>query len=66
MQQQLSKPGEHDIFKVPEWEKSAAKKTLSSKAIIQNRRKDKEFPRQRLKELMITKPALQEILKGNP
>ena len=28
-----------------EWEKSAAKNTLSSKAIIQNKRRDKEFPR---------------------
>ena len=26
-----------------EWEKSAAKNTLSSKAIIQNKRKDQEF-----------------------
>ena len=29
-----------------EWEKFAAKNTLSSKAIIQNRKIDKEFPRQ--------------------
>jgi len=29
-----------------EWEKYAAKNTLSSKAVIQNRRRDKEFPRQ--------------------
>ena len=29
-----------------EWEKYAAKNTLSSKAVILNRRRDKEFPRQ--------------------
>ena len=45
--------------------KYAAENTLSSKAIIQNRRKNKEFPRQaKLKEFVNTKPALQEILKG--
>ena len=30
-----------------EWEKYAAKNSLSSKAIIQNRKRDKEFPRQK-------------------
>ena len=29
-----------------------------------NRRKDKEFPKQKLKEFTATKLALQEILKG--
>ena len=41
----------------------AAKNTLSSKAILQSRRREKEFPKQ-LKEFMTTKPTLQEILKG--
>ena len=40
---------QHDIFKVLKGEKNAAKNTLPSKAIIQNRRRDKEFPRQKLK-----------------
>ena len=45
-----------------EWEKSAAKNTLSSKVVIQNRM---SFPdKQKLKEFMTAKPALQEILKG--
>ena len=45
-----------------EWEESAAKNILSSQAIIQNR--DKKFLKQKLKDFMTTKPALQEILKG--
>ena len=45
-----------------ESEKYAAKN--SSKAVIQNRRRDKKFPRQKIKEFMNTKPALQEILRG--
>lgn len=36
---------------------------MASQAISQNRR-DKEFPKQKLMELMTTKPALQEVLKG--
>ena len=47
-----------------ESEKYAAKNSLSSKAVIQNRR-DKNFPKQKLKEFVTTKPALQEILRGN-
>ena len=47
-----------------ESEKYAAKNSLSSKAVIQNRRRDKEFPKQKLKEFVTTKPALQEILRG--
>jgi len=47
-----------------EWEKYAAKNTLSSKAVIQNTRRNKEFPRQKVNEFMITKPALQELLRG--
>ena len=46
-----------------EWEKSATKNTQSTKAIIQNRR-DKEFPKQKSKEFITTKPALQEMSKG--
>ena len=47
-----------------ESEKYAAKISLSSKAVIQNRRKDKKFPKQKLKEFVTTKSALQEILRG--
>ena len=46
-----------------ESEKYAAKNSLSSKAVIQNRR-DKKFPRQKLKEFVTTKPAMQEMLRG--
>ena len=46
-----------------ESEKYVAKNSLSSKAVIQNRRRDKKFPRQKLKEFVTTKPALQEILR---
>ena len=38
-----------------ELEKYAARNSLSSNAVIQNRRRDEKFP---------TKPALQEILRG--
>ena len=48
-----------------ESEKYAANNSLSSKAVIQNRRRDKKFPRQKLKEFVTTKPALQEILRGS-
>ena len=44
--------------------KYAAKNPLSSKPVIQNRRRDKGLPKQKLKELITTKPALQEILRG--
>ena len=48
----------------PKSEEHAAKNTLSSKALIQNRR-DKGLPnRQKLKEYVITKSALQEMLRG--
>ena len=48
-----------------EWEKYADKNSLSNKAVIQNRRRDKGFPREtKLKEFMATKPALQETLRG--
>ena len=48
-----------------EWEKSAAKNTLSIMVIIQNRRRNKELPRQtRTKEFVTTKPALKKIFKG--
>ena len=47
-----------------EREKSAAKNTLSSKAVTQNRRRDKEFPRQaETKGVMTSEPALRETLK---
>ena len=49
-----------------EMKKSAAKNTLSSNSVIQNRRTNKEFPdKQKLNEFMTTtKAALQEMLKG--
>ena len=47
-----------------ESEKYAAKNSLSSKFVIQNRRRGKTFPRQKLKEFVTSKPPLQEILKG--
>ena len=45
-----------------ELEKYATKNSLSSKVVIQNRRRDKTFPKQKLK-FITTKPALQEILR---
>ena len=56
--------GVEGYIQCAESEKYAAKNSLSSKAIIQNRRRDKKFPRQKLKEFVTTKPALQEILRG--
>ena len=52
-------------FQCAESEKYAAKNSLSSKAVIQKTRIDKKFPKQKLKEFVTTKPALQEILKGD-
>ena len=48
-----------------EQKKYAAKNPFSSKSLIQNRRTDKGLPKQKLKEFITTKPALQEILRGN-
>ena len=46
------------------WEKYAAKNTLSGKAVIQNRRRDRvSQTNQKLKEIVTTKPDLKEILK---
>ena len=36
----------HDILKVLNWKKYVANNTLSSKAFIENRSRDKEFPGQ--------------------
>ena len=45
-----------------ESERYTVKNSLPSKAVIQNRRRDKQFPdKQILKEFIITKPALQEF-----
>ena len=41
----------------------AAKNTLSSKVVIQNRKRDSFLDKQKLKEFIISKPALQEISK---
>ena len=45
----------HDTFKVLTGKISAARNTVSSRAIVQFRR---EFPKQKLEEFMTTKPAL--------
>ena len=52
----------HDIFRILNEKKNVAKNTLSSKAVIQNGRRDKELPRQA--GTVTSKPALQEILRG--
>lgn len=40
---------------------------LNSKAILQKQRKDKDLPKQKLRELITTtRPALQDMLKGVP
>ena len=44
--------------------KNSANNTLFSKSVIQNERKGKECPKQKLKKFMTTKPILKEILKG--
>ena len=53
-----------EMFNVMNRKIYAAKNPLSSKAVIQNRRTDKGLPKQKLKEFITTKPALQEILRG--
>ena len=59
------KKGVTGCIQCAELDKSATKNYLSSKSVIQNRRRDKEFPRQqKLKEFMTAKPTLQEILRG--
>ena len=48
----------HDIFNVLNGKNM--QNTLSSKAVIQNRRRDKSFPdKPKLKEFVSTKPSLQ-------
>ena len=47
-----------------ELEKYAVKNSLSSKVVIQNRRRDKMFPKQKLKNFVTTKPSMQDF-KGN-
>ena len=46
-----------------ELEKYATKNSLSTKAVIQNREIKSSPDKQKLKEFMTTKPALQEILR---
>ena len=53
-----------EIFNVMNIKKYAANNPLSSKPVIQNRRRDKGLPKQILKEFITTKPALQDILRG--
>ena len=48
-----------------EQETCAAENPLSSKSVIQNRRRDKSLPKQKLKKFITTKPALQVILRGD-
>ena len=52
------------IFNVMNRKKYAAKNPLSSKSVIQNRRRDKGLPKQKPKECITTKPDLQELLRG--
>ena len=49
-------------------QRAAPKATLPGKALNQDRRPNKELPRQKksVKEYTSTKPALQEMLKGLP
>ena len=55
----------HDVFKELNRE-NLQPRSLSSKTIIQNRRRNKDFSdKQKLKEFMTTKPALQKMLRGN-
>ena len=55
-----------DIFNVQKSEKYATKNSLSSKAVIQNRRRNQEFPRQtKTKGILTTKPAWPEIIGGS-
>ena len=51
------------ILKVLKAKKSAAKNTLSARLPFRMKG-DKTFPKQKLKEFMTTKSALQEMLKG--
>ena len=48
-----------------EQKKYTAENPLSSKSVIQNRRRDKSLPKQKLKKFITTKPALQVILRGD-
>ena len=48
-----------------EWEKYAAKNALSSRMSFRIEGEIKSFPyKQKLKEFMTTKPAMQEMLRG--
>ena len=54
-----------EIFNVMNRKKYTAENPLSSKSVIQNRRRDKGLPnKQKLKEFITTKQALQKILRG--
>ena len=48
-----------------EWEKSAAKNTLSREAIIQNTRRYKEFPKRKPNEFETTKQACKKYWRGH-
>ena len=64
-EQKLGKPQASDITYSKYWmEKSAAKNTLSNKAIIQNGRRHR-LPQTKTKGVFTTKPVLQEILRGS-
>ena len=60
-----SKKGLERSIQSHERQGPTSKITVSSKPIIQNGRADKVFPRKlKLKECIITKPLLQEMLQG--
>ena len=61
----LDKPeGSDNVIQRAEWGKYALKNSLCSEAVIQNRRRNKEFPRQTKSKFVTTKLALKEILRG--
>ena len=54
----------HDIQRDEKKKNPTTKYILAPRVIIQNGKRDKNFPKQKLKEFIITKLALQEMLKG--
>ena len=53
-----------EISNVMNRKKYVAENPLSSKSVIQKRRRNKGIPKQNPKEFITPKPALQEILQG--
>ena len=53
-----------EIFNVMNKKNTQPRILLPRKSVIENRRTDKGFPKQKVKEFITTKPTLQEILRG--